>query len=876
MFAYPSGSLHMGHLRVYTISDALARYRRMKGYEVLHPTGWDAFGLPAENAAMERGLDPREWTENNIDNMKIQLMAMNTDFAWDHELKTCSSDFYKHTQKIFLMLHKAGLAYQAKSLVNFDPVDKTVLANEQVDSNGRSWRSGALVQQFDLTQWFFRITAFRDALLDDLSHIEVGNKWPERVTTLQKNWLGKSEGAKIRFDLESPVRGIEFITVFTTRPDTLFGVTYLALSMSHPLVQHLSEASPELQAFLSKKSLFAPNSKEGFRLGSITVVNPVSKIGGKSRQSLPLFVAPYVLEQYGEGAVMGVPAHDTRDLAFWMQNCPKERTPIVIIGDTPPSTLQPEARGLHVPFTGQGTLSQLCGPYAGLSSGDASKRIVQDLQNEGLAAITISWKLRDWLVSRQRYWGTPIPIIHCRSCGPVPVPDDQLPVELPALPPTMRGVPGNPLEKIEAWVNVRCPECGQPARRETDTMDTFVDSSWYFLRFPDVHNRDAPFSLQSTKEMQPVDTYIGGVEHAILHLLYARFIYKFLCSKGLIADQAIREPFTQLISQGMVHGKTLSNPDTGRILRPNEVSNAGTVPAIISTGRSPTITWEKMSKSKYNGVDPLTCIARYGADATRAHILFAAPISEVLQWDEEKIVGVQRWLHKVSRLVSQFNQMTLSLADKQIPFTWSHVSKVLPGTLTAPAAEAFVLTQRTIKSVTNTFEQNLYSLNTTVSDLIKLTNGLTSIGLHELGPDLAHDCLSALLRMLAPIAPAFAEQSWEDLHAHGAEPDSSHSIFHYGWPDFVLDSQLEAHFQSMATLSNCAVQVNGKLRFTAQVSVLRTGGLTEEEKFLQEERLVQSILETGDGRYWLREKNQWDSRKRVIVVGGGKLINVVF
>ena len=864
----------MGHARVYTISDALARYRRMQGYDTFHPTGWDAFGLPAENAAIERGLDPAKWTEENIDKMKAQLIGMNTAFDWDHELKTCSPEFYRHTQRIFLMLFRRGLAYQAQSVVNYDPVDKTVLANEQVDAHGRSWRSGALVEHVSLKQWFFRIKEFQEDLLAGLDLLENSQRWPERVITLQRNWLGRSEGAKITFELTSAGGRQEVVRVFTTRPDTLFGVTYIALSMSHPLVTQLSAEMPDLERFLSQKSSFSHDSKEGYLLPGLTANSPLVRLDAKGRQPLPVYVAPYVLDEYGEGAVMGVPGHDNRDLAFWKQHCPEARVPIVITGADPLPTLEPLARDLNEAQTEKGVLSAICGSYSGLDSSVASSKIVADLEAHGAAESAASWRLRDWLVSRQRYWGTPIPIVHCGNCGPVAVPEIDLPVRLPEIPSDLRRVPGNPLEKIEEWVNTSCPSCGRDARRETDTMDTFVDSSWYFLRFPDAANTSSPFSLESTKRYMPVDTYIGGVEHAILHLLYARFIYKFLCSEGMIAHTGGQEPFTQLISQGMVHGKTFSDPDTGRFLRPEELANLDAKPVIAATGKQPSLTWEKMSKSKHNGVDPFTIIAKYGADATRAHILFAAPISEVLQWDEEKIVGIQRWFQRLSRLVYQTSSLeaeTISADTSQ--GTAEARDQIM--SLTASNAEAFLLTQNTIKSVTDTFEQNLYGLNTIVSDLIKLTNGLIALDPNKMVPWLAYDCLSALLRMLAPAAPAYAEQLWEDLHAQSNLATRS-SIFEHPWPRSMLDKELKAHFQSQLKILTCAVQINGKLRFTAKVPSVEGSTTGTGDRGSSEAVILESILATKEGNYWLKEKNEWERRKRVILVDGGKLVNIVF
>ncbi|KAJ9608969.1 hypothetical protein H2200_006740 [Cladophialophora chaetospira] len=868
MFAYPSGSLHMGHLRVYTISDVIARYRQMKGYDVLHPTGWDAFGLPAENAAIQRGVDPAVWTQENIAKMKQQLKSMNTDFSWDAEISTCSPKFYKHTQDIFLRLYSRGLAYQAEALVNYDPVDKTVLANEQVDSTGRSWRSGALVQQINLRQWFFKITEFKEALLQDLDYLSEGGKWPERVLTQQRNWIGRSVGARVQF-VSSDSRGqVTKIHVFTTRPDTLFGVKYLALSLTHPLVIRAAAQSQELRSFLDRRASFPPDSKEGFEL-PFQAINPLSGTGDLDLDPLPIFVAPYVLDGYGEGAVMGVPAHDARDLSFWKVHRPSEPVSIAVAPEAESKqSTNIFASELSEAFTNDGFLTSICGPYAELSSSEARTKIVADLSRYDFAAEVESWRLRDWLVSRQRYWGTPIPIIHCPKCGTVPVPKEDLPVTLPPLDSSIQGQTGNPLDKIDEWVNCMCPKCHGPATRETDTMDTFVDSSWYFMRFPDPNNDVEPFSKPSAAHMLPVDTYVGGVEHAILHLLYARFLYKFLCREGLLSGKLDHaEPFQQLIAQGMVHGKTFSDPETGRFLMPDEIDVAGDCGVIKSNGKVANVTWEKMSKSKHNGVDPTTAMEKFGADALRAHILFAAPVSEVLQWDEEKIVGIQRWFGRVNRLVSDLIAVP-------------HNNRSLLDLAAGPALDnisdndgsALLLAQTTSKSISNIFSHDIYSLNTAVSDLIKLTNGLDDIGVKNLSPHVALVTTTALLKMMAPITPAFAEECWESLKS---ETDEG-SIFSTAWTGEIITPGLEKALQGRKTTITCAVQVNGKLRFATQVPSALPEGVDVNDKAAREEQVVRTVLATEEGRLWLTEKNEWEKRKRVIVVGGGKVLNVVF
>jgi leucyl-tRNA synthetase len=783
------------------------------------------------------------------------------------------------------------------------------------------------VEQLKLKQWFFRITAFKEALLEDLDVLAAQGRWPERVIVQQRNWLGKSTGAKFKFLIQSgvtPVRDSRAlintsreIEVFTTRPDTLFGVTYLALSMNHPLVQQAALHSTELRSFLELSKSFPSDSKAGFRLSNVTAINPLvalpnmHEFPGDGAFALPVYAAPYVLDEYGTGAVMGVPGHDSRDLAFWRAQNPEYPVPLVV---SPASKREPinlvlPANTLDEAYTGPGKLTRLSGAYAGLENDQAGKQITADLKTYGDSADFVdTWRLRDWLVSRQRYWGTPIPIIHCESCGAVPVPEGQLPVELPPLEKPKEGQLGNPLQNIEWWVNTACPSCGGPARRDTDTMDTFVDSSWYFMRFPDAGNEDELVSKDIAKRMLPVDVYLGGVEHAILHLLYARFIFKFLASEGLVPQAdgepvVPAEPFRQLISQGMVHGKTFSDPLTGRFLRPDEVEGSDTTEPLIKASKAtPTITWEKMSKSKYNGVDPLNCMTEYGTDAVRAHILFAAPVMEVLDWDEEKIVGIQRWFHRIRRLIDMARSTSASskLDDVEMARLRSilreNKDKTFFGALSDDEADVFLLIHQTILSLTNTFEHNLYGLNTGVSDLIKLTNGLLAV-LPKWQNNIQEDRLSAttpkestagalviyhgitvLLRMLAPIAPAFAEQCWEDLHADKVTAaEAVASIFDCAWPEAVLDTSLAASLAQRRKTMTCAVQVNGKLRFTLDVPIPSADGNSEtKQRKARDEFLAGRLLESDQGRYWLTEKNNWEKRKKVIVVQEGKLVNVVF
>lgn len=870
MFPYPSGYLHMGHLRVYTIADVMARFRTLQGHDVLLPMGWDAFGLPAENAAIERGVNPATWTGANIARMKTQLAAMNGSWDWADEIATCDPAFYKHTQKIFLMLRDAGLAYQAEAEVNYDPVDRTVLANEQVDANGCSWRSGAKVEKRRLKQWFLRISEFREELLAGLEKLAEGDAWPERVLAMQKNWLGKSTGARINFPLLAFNHDVgAHVEVFTTRPDTLFGVQYLALAPTHPIVAKLAKQDPELAAFLDTLPGLPPDSKVGYLLPHVRAINPLAyhdSTPTETKQSIPVYVAAYVLGDYGEGAVMGVPGHDVRDHAFWKEHHYDEPIRVVLSSSDDEST----TAMLNEPFVDHGIMTAHSGPYAGKSSAEAGRMMVAMLQEAGLAEAVEKWRLRDWLISRQRYWGAPIPIVHCGDCGAVPVPDDQLPITLPEVDDHWaEGKTGNPLESREDWVNTSCPKCGGAAKRDTDTMDTFVDSSWYYMRFVDAHNAAAPFDAEKVRRFLPVDLYIGGIEHAILHLLYARFIYKFLMTSPLVSgdkQDRLHEPFKRLVTQGMVQGKTYTDPANGRFLKPEEVDASDpSNPVIIATGVRPNVSFEKMSKSKYNGVDPTEFIARYGADATRAHMIFQAPVGDTLNWDEEKIVGVTRWLHKVHDLAAKVAQMPdtpeATTATEYLQARIANRSELNGDDATRLDADAAVWreVQRTIESVTASYEK-VYALNTVVSDLMILTNTV-SAHLGAASAVVLRDALSALVRMAAPITPAFAEECWAILLG----PDKQQSVFDARFP--VADGtagMLKPRRQK------CAVQVNGKLRAVVEIPAAPEGMEGDELR----EWVVREVMGTEEARARVGEEVVRSARD-VRVVKGARLVNFV-
>ena len=721
---------------------------------------------------------------------------------------------------------------------------------------------------------------------------------------MQRNWLGRSRGGKINFEIRDHLGqsvGKSSVSVFTTRPDTLFGVQYLCLSAGHPLVKRHAVQDPALKAFLDSLSALPEDSKVGYRLKDIVAKNPLSGLNDQPEfihDDIPIYVSSYVLDGYGEGAVMGVPAHDSRDWVFWKQNNGGSPARPVIR----PEKDMASQDTLEQAFTSPGELTNDCGKYAGLKSEQATDAIISDLANAGgLAEPSETWKLRDWLISRQRYWGTPIPIVHCKVCGTVPVPIDELPVELPKLPAdSFRHRSGNPLDEVRQWVNTACPKCGSPAERDTDTMDTFMDSSWYMFRYTDPNNANEPFSPEKANTNMPVDVYLGGVEHAILHLLYARFIGKFLATTplwpaGKAAD--IRgEPLKQQISQGMVHGKTYTNPDTGKFLKPDELNMTNpAAPQILTSGKQPKVTFEKMSKSKHNGVDPTEFIARYGADVTRAHMLFQAPVSEVLEWEEERITGVQRWLVRLWRLMQSaskgLSRRDLSEQTQTQPFPFTEPSVTA---LTEEEAALYLPTVQTICSVTTSLSAT-HALNICISALMSLTNSLaqaqsSTAQFDHLSPSVLYHTASVMARLLAPFAPAFAEECWEILHSHIPYPtlipgDSSEghpsnqdlslrkSIFNHSWPSAAGLEELEA--SAAQKKQTCAVMENGKLRATVQIEPVNDG-LTGGEL---EAWVLRQIEGTEEGGKWLartrnmRGKDVW--WKKIVVVKGGKTVNFV-
>jgi leucyl-tRNA synthetase len=831
MFPYPSGTLHMGHVRNYVITDVIARVQRLRGRRVLHPMGWDAFGLPAENAAIERGVDPTVWTDRNIAQMRGQLQRLGLSIDWSREVTTCHSDYYRWTQWLFLQFLEAGLAYQQDATVNWDPVDQTVLANEQVDGEGRSWRSGALVEKRKLRQWFLKITAYADQLLDDLPQLE---GWPERVRTMQANWIGRSTGAELHFaviDGEGQPRG-EQITVFTTRPDTLFGVSYVVLAPEHPLVASLTTAEHQLavEAFCdlvkneSEQERTADDRpKRGAPLGSL-VRNPANG------EPIPLWIADYVLADYGTGAVMGVPAHDHRDFQFARRYALPVRQVII-----------PEGSDEHAYEAGAWTESGVLihsGRFDGLPNGEAKRAITAAAEAEGWGQAKVQYRLRDWLISRQRYWGCPIPVIHCETCGVVPVPADQLPVELPR-DVAFSGKGASPLAQLEDWVTVACPCCAQNARRETDTMDTFMCSSWYYLRYSDPGNTSLPFSRAAVDRWLPVDQYVGGIEHAILHLLYSRFFTKVLRDRGLLGFD---EPFTRLLTQGMVQGITYKNPHSGKYIAPADVADPSD-PRDPITGQVLEVFYEKMSKSKFNGVDPAAVIDRYGADTARMFILFKAPPEKDLEWDDADVEGQFRFLQRLWRLVDSAHARGLRL--DAAAGSWLPVN----------GAEGLTPAERDLRRAVHTaiaaISDDLdgdYQFNTAVSELMKLSNAMGD-HLEGASDGVAREALATLLILLAPFAPHLAEELWQKL---GANSDGQSSLHNQAWP------LADASALVRATLP-LVIQVQGKMRGTLEVPADADAATLE-----------QLALESDVAAKWLEGK----SPRRVIVVPG-KLVNLV-
>ena len=807
MFPYPSGNLHMGHVRNYVITDLIARFQRFQGKVVLHPMGWDAFGLPAENAAIERGINPDKWTKQNIAHMKSQLKLLGLSVDWDREFATCDENYYVWTQFLFLELHKAGLVYQKESEVNWDPIDNTVLANEQVDSEGKSWRSGAIVEKKLLTQWFLKITDYAEELLQDLEKL---NEWPERVKIMQENWIGKSIGTNINFKIKEFKK--EKIQVFTTRPDTLFGVTYLAISVNHPLIKKISDNKILSKLENLKIYLQESKDKDQKKIGIPTNLKAINPINSKE---IPIWIASYVLDEYGTGAVMGVPAHDERDFEFAKINSIDIKQ--VIIKDKDKSTSE-----LNNAFTDNGFLIN-SNNFDGLNNSDAKKHISEHGERNGWAENKIQFRLRDWLISRQRYWGCPIPIIKCTNCGSVPVNKKDIPVRLPnEIKISSNKI--NSLGSNKSWINTTCPKCGNLASRETDTMDTFMCSSWYFLRYPSSKSLTKPFEKEKINKWLPVDQYVGGVEHAILHLLYARFLTKALRDNNLFD---IDEPFKRLLTQGMVQSAAYKNSITGKYISPTDIKDI-TNPKDPKDNSNLEVLFEKMSKSKYNGIDPESVIKKYGADTARMFILFKAPPEKDLEWGDSDVEGQYRFLCRIWKLFLDYSNNDISHEANKLKK--ENESSLLKSINIA------------IKEISNDIKNNQF--NTAISELMKFYNSISS-NLNHVNKDLRREALMKFCILLAPFAPHISDEIW---HLIG----NSKSVHLEKWPVFDEDALKENSYELV-------IQINGKVRDKINVEI----NISDDE--IKEKTLVRPNV-----KKWIDNKTI-----RKIIIVKGRIINIV-
>jgi leucyl-tRNA synthetase len=746
MFPYPSGRIHMGHVRNYTIGDVVARHKRARGFNVLHPIGWDAFGLPAENAAIERGTHPAKWTYQNIIQMKGQFKRLGFSYDWTREIATCDPSYYKWEQMVFTRMFERGLAYKKASVVNWCPSCETVLANEQVE-DGRCWRCKSEVVQKEMEGWFFKITEYAEELLEWCERLKGG--WPERVLTMQKNWIGKSTGAEIDFPLENPVDGETKLRIFTTRPDTVFGVTFMGLAPEHPLSEKLVRGKPREEEAIdfihrirrqtSIERVSEETKKEGIFTGAYCI-NPFT--GGR----VPIYIANFVLMEYGTGVIMCVPAHDQRDFEFAKEYELPIEVVIQPVGAIHESPLRPgDMKGAYE----EPGIMVNSGEFSGLPSEVGKERVIEYIESKGFGRRQVNYRLRDWGISRQRYWGAPIPIIYCGKCGTIPVPDKDLPVELP-IDVEFTGKGGSPLSKVEGFVNTRCPKCDGDAKRETDTMDTFVESSWYFLRYTSPDYDKGMFDRERVKYWLPVDQYIGGIEHAILHLLYARFYTKVLRDLGMCD---LDEPFLNLLTQGMV----------------------------IKDGA-------KMSKSLGNIVDPDDMIAKYGADTVRIFMLFASPVQRDLDWSDEGIEGAYRFLNRVWRLVCDCVLPPIAREGKrEIEFD----------ALNPKSKELLIKVHKTIKKVTDDLER--FQFNTAVAAIMELLNAVS-----RFEPDGKDDIMvfresvEAVVRLLYPMAPHISEELWESLGHRETLVDK---------PWIEWDREIVSSAQI-----TIVIQVNGKVR----------------------------------------------------------------
>ncbi|MER3446182.1 MAG: leucine--tRNA ligase [Candidatus Dadabacteria bacterium] len=743
MFPYPSGRIHMGHVRNYTIGDVVARYKRAMGFKVLHPIGWDAFGLPAENAAIERGIHPAKWTYQNIAQMKEQLKRLGFSYDWTREVTTCDPSYYKWEQMVFIRMLERGLAYKKASVVNWCPSCETVLANEQVEDE-RCWRCKSEVEQKEMEGWFFKITDYAEELLDWIEKLK--DRWPERVLAMQKNWIGKSTGVEIDFPLEEEIDGETSLRIFTTRPDTVFGVTFMSLAPEHPLSEVLAKGKPQDKGVLEfihrvrGQTGIERVSEEAKKEGVFTGAYCINPFNG---ERVPIYIANFVVMEYGTGVIMCVPAHDQRDFEF----AKEYGLPIKVVIQPEGQELNPE--DMKNAYEEPGIMVD-SGEFSGLPSEIGKEKVIEYIESKGFGKRQINYRLRDWGISRQRYWGAPIPIVYCEGCGVVPVPDKDLPVELP-LDVEFTGKGGSPLSKVEGFVRVMCPKCGRDGKRETDTMDTFVESSWYFLRYASPDYDKGMFDGEKVKYWLPVDQYIGGIEHAILHLLYARFYTKVLRDLGMCD---LDEPFLNLLTQGMV----------------------------IKDGA-------KMSKSLGNIVDPDDMIAKYGADTVRIFMLFASPVQKDLDWSDEGIEGAYRFLNRVWRLVYD--------SRKRIADSGKNVETPLMESLGAQSRELLIRVHKTIKKVTDDLER--FQFNTAVAAIMELLNAVSRFepnGCEDMV--ILRESVEAIVRLLYPMAPHISEELWESLgHAE--------SLVDKPWMEWDREIVGSAEM-------TIVIQVNGKVR----------------------------------------------------------------
>ncbi len=820
MFPYPSGRIHMGHVRNYTLGDVVARHKRAQGFNVLHPMGWDAFGLPAENAARDKGVHPKAWTLNNIATMRAEFQRMGLSIDWSREIATCHPGYYKHEQKLFLDLLQAGLAYRKKARVNWDPVDQTVLANEQV-IDGKGWRSGAPVEKRELEQWFFSITRFADGLLSALDGL---TEWPERVRVMQRNWIGRSEGLRLKFEIVGRAQPIE---IYTTRPDTLFGAAFLALSADHPLAGEIAAKDPGARAFVAEchslgtsEEAIEGAEKRGYDTG-LKARHPLRK-----HQVLPVYLANFVLIEYGTGAIFGCPAHDQRDLDFARKyGLPVRR--VVAPIDTSADSLEIK----DVAYVGDGVLVN-SDFLNGLPVAKAKDQVAKRLEAVGVGKREVNYRLRDWGVSRQRYWGCPIPVVHCAKCGVVAVPEAELPVLLPE--DARFDQSGNPLENHPTWKNVACPKCQSPARRETDTLDTFVDSSWYFARFT-APRANIPIDRKAADAWLPVRQYIGGIEHAVLHLLYARFFTRALHHTGHLG---LEEPFAALFTQGMVGHETYKD-ESGKWLFPTEVdydeqghARHKETGRPVAVGRS-----EKMSKSLKNVVDPGGIIDKYGADTARWFMLSDSPPERDLEWTDAGAAGAFRFLQRVWRLVDE------SADALPAPGTPA------PAAFGAEAARVRTATHRAIDKISADLER--FRFNVAVARIYEFVNAVTDA--KGTAPDdrWAHrEALEALAKLIAPMTPHLAEEVWVRL----------------GHTPLLVDEPWPVHEEALARedVITLAVQVNGKLR----------GSIQNVARGLDEASVRALALREADGQERIKNALEGKPIRKVIVVPD-RIVNLV-